>query len=360
MRNQKIKVLIVEDSPVVQELITDILGADPKIQIIGAAHDGVEAIDAIAAQKPDVVTMDVQMPTMNGYEATRAIMASNPVPIVVISGQIDPADLTTACQALGAGALMALPKPVGPSHPNYAIRSKELLSAVKLMAGVKVVRRTASYTFQQTPLSVPLRPATSPSSARKVEAIGIGASTGGPGALEKILAGMPSDFPAPIFIVQHIAKGFIDGMAEWLGRCCALTVRIATHGEPAAPGGVYLAPDGVHLQIAAGGRIQLRPEKEFPGFCPGVTPLFRSLANVYGPGAIGVLLTGMGSDGVDGLRQMKADGALTIVQDESSSVVFGMPKEAIETGAAELILNPKQIGETLVGYAMGSTAQKPR
>lgn len=344
----------------VRELITEILSADPNIDIVGSAHDGLEAIDAIAARKPDVVTMDVQMPTMNGYEATRAIMASTPVPIVVISGQIDPADLTTACQALGAGALMALPKPVGPSHPSFAARSKELLSAVKLMAEVKVVRRTTSYSRgQETPSVAPAPPRPQrTSNSRKVEAIGIGASTGGPGALETILSGLPVNFPTPIFVVQHIAKGFIEGMAEWLGRACSLRVKLAAHGEQATPGGVYLAPDGAHLQIGPEGRMQLKKEKERAAFCPGVTPLFRSLSKTYGPGAIGILLTGMGSDGAAGLRQMKEAGALTIVQDETSSVVFGMPKEAIATGAAELILNPRQISETLIQYAMSVTPGK--
>lgn len=341
-----VKVLVVEDSAATRELLLHILSSDPAIQISGAVPDGEAALAALARHKPDVVTMDVQMPKMNGYEATRAIMASRPVPIVVISSQIDSSDVSTTCQALGAGALMALPTPYGPGHPQYDVRARELVSAVKLMAGVKVVRRTSLPSgLQQRPL--PVSGVQVPAHCQPISAVGIGASTGGPGVLEKILRVLPHNFPAPIFIVQHISAGFIKGMAEWLDRTCALQVKLAAAGELAAPGCVYLAPDHFQCLIDSDGHIQLRKEKDQATFCPAVTPLFRSLAETYGPKAIGLLLTGMGSDGVAGLQEMRAAGAFTIVQDEASSIVFGMPKEALKAGAAELALNPEQIAELL-------------
>lgn len=347
-KDSPVKVLVVEDSAVTRELLLHILSGDPAIQISGAVHDGAAALAAIAQQKPDVVTMDVQMPKMNGYETTRAIMASQPVPIVVISSQIDAADVSTTCQALGAGALMALPTPFGPGHPQYDVRARELVSAVKLMAGVKVVRRTL---FPGSPRRQPLPAPTLqvPAHCQPVRAIGIGASTGGPGVLEKILGVLPGDFPAPIFVVQHISAGFIKGMSEWLDRACALQVKLATDGDLARPGCVYLAPDQLQCLVGSDGCIQLRKAKDRAAFCPAVTPLFRSLAETYGPKAIGILLTGMGSDGVAGLQEMHAAGAFTLVQDEASSVVFGMPKEALKAGAAELALNPEQIAELLRG-----------
>jgi two-component system chemotaxis response regulator CheB len=343
-----VKVLVVEDSAVTRELLLHILSSDPAIQISGAVHDGEAALAAIAQEKPDVVTMDVQMPKMNGYEATRAIMASRPVPIVVISSQIDSSDVSTTCQALGAGALMALPTPYGPGHPQYDTRARELVSAVKLMADVKVVRRT-SFPSAAQPKPPPAPDIQIPVRCQPIRAVGIGASTGGPGVLEKILRVLPRDFPAPIFIVQHISAGFIKGMTEWLDRACALQVKLAAEGEQITPGCVYLAPDHFQCFIGSDERFQLRKEKNQAAFCPAVTPLFQSLAEVYGPKAIGILLTGMGSDGVTGLQEMHAAGAFTIVQDEASSIVFGMPKEALKAGAAELALNPEQIAELLRG-----------
>jgi two-component system, chemotaxis family, protein-glutamate methylesterase/glutaminase len=345
-KGSPVKVLVVEDSAVTRELLLHILCSDPAIQISGAVHDGEAALAAIARKKPDVVTMDVQMPGMNGYEATRAIMASQPVPIVVISNQIDSTDVSTTCQALGAGAVMALPKPYGPGHPQYDTRARELVSAVKLMAGVKVVRRTSF------PSTAPARPRLAqnlqlPVRCQPVRAVGIGASTGGPGVLEKIFSKLPPAFPAPIFVVQHISSGFIKGMSEWLDRACALQVKLAVDGELAKPGYVYLAPDQLECLVGVDGCIQLHKAKGRAAFCPAVTPLFRSLAETYGPKAIGILLTGMGSDGVAGLQEMHAAGAFTLVQDEASSVVFGMPQEALKAGAAELALNPEQIAELL-------------
>ena len=341
-----VKVLVVEDSAVTRELLLHIFSSDPAIQISGAVPDGKAALAALARQKPDVITMDVQLPKMNGYEVTRAIMASQPVPIVVISSQIDPADVSTTWQALGAGALLALPAPFGPGHPQYAARAQELIAAVKLMAGVKVVRRTA---VPRAPRRPPLAAARLqvPDQCQPIKAVGIGASTGGPSILEKILRALPGNFPAPIFIVQHISAGFIQGMVEWLDRACALPVKLAAHGELVLPGHVYLAPDRFQCRVGADGRIQLSKEKDLSAFCPAVTPLFQSLAQTYGAKAIGILLTGMGSDGVAGLQQMRGAGAFTLVQDEASSIVYGMPREALKAGAAEAVLTPEQIAEVL-------------
>jgi two-component system chemotaxis response regulator CheB len=344
MGKAKIKVLVVEDSPTACELLMHVLSREPDLQVTGVARNGEEAVASVTRERPDIVTMDIQMPRLDGYDATRAIMENCPVPIIVVSNTIDHNEVATSFRALEAGAVMALGKPAGPGHPEYEMRAHELVTAIRLMSEVKVVRRLAKYRMGQadvTPVRVPLRP-------RDIRAVGIGASTGGPLVLQQILRALPGDFPVPIFIVQHMADGFISGLAEWLDQSCALTVQLAQPHVMAQPGQVYIAPDGQQLGVYSSGRIWLAQGRGEEGFCPSVTHLFRTLAQSFGAQAVGVLLTGMGEDGAAGLKLLYDQGALTIAQNEQSSVVFGMPAEAIRLAAVERVLSPAEIPGVLL------------
>ena len=343
-----IRVLIVDDSQVVRDLLTFILSSDPAIQVIGTARDGEESVRAVSEKKPDVVTMDIVMPNMDGFEATRIIMETTPTPIVIVSASWDPQEVEKTFRAMEAGALAAIAKPVGVAHPNYVKQTKELIKTVKLMSEVKVIKRRPqggkkpvisgeSKAGMVTPVTLDLK------------AVAIGASTGGPLAINAILSRLPKDFPAPLLIVQHIAVGFVQGFAHWLANSSKLPVKIAAHGEYLLPGCAYIAPDDLQMGVENGGRIILSSSEPENGLRPSVSWMFRSVSEVFGKNAIGVLLTGMGKDGAQELKQMKERGAVTIVQDKESSIVYGMPGEAVTITAAAYVLSPAKIAEFLSG-----------
>jgi two-component system, chemotaxis family, protein-glutamate methylesterase/glutaminase len=347
-----VRVLIVEDSPVIRDFLAHIFDADSETRVVATACDGREALDAVETFKPDVVTMDINMPRMNGFEATRRIMETHPTPIVIVSGSWDPREVETTMRALEAGALAAIPRPMGIGHPEHAKSARELVQTVKLMAEVRVVRRLPRRRGEEAVTSTPL-PATPqlkrPETA--IQVVAIGASTGGPPVLMTILSRLPKDFPIPILVVQHMSAGFIQGFAEWLGHATGLPVKLAVQEERILPGHVYVAPDGFQMRAAAGGRISLAADGPENGVQPSVSCLFRSVAEAYGANAAGVLLTGMGRDGADELLLMKKDGAITVAQDEVTSVVFGMPGEAVKLDAATYVLSPSQIASMLVSLA---------
>ncbi len=344
-----IKVLIVEDSPVVREFLVHILGSDPGIRVVGTANDGEEAIEAVRRMQPDVVTMDINMPRMDGLEATRRIMETHPTPIVIVSGSTSSHEVATTFDAMEAGALAFLPRPAGIGHPDYAATTKELVQMVKLMAEVKVVRRWPRLR-REAAVARPVE--TEPKRAlTKVEVIAIGASTGGPAVLHTILSALPKDFPAPVLIVQHMAAGFIRGFADWLAQSSRLPVQLATHGETILPGHIYLAPDECQMKVERGGRISLTRDAPENGLRPSVSCLFRSVADIYGSHAVAGLLTGMGRDGADELKLLRDKGAVTFAQDKDTSVVHGMPGEAIKLDAATLVLPPEKIAAVLASLA---------
>ena len=339
-----INVLIAEDSPVVREFLVHILGSDPDIRIVGTANNGEEALDAVKHCRPDVITMDIHMPKMDGLEATRRIMETHPTPIVVVSGSTDPRENMTTFHAMEAGALAVLRRPNGIGHPDYEATTRELVQTVKLMAEVKVVRRWPQLRRE------PLLPAAAKPVAGKMEkikVIAIGASTGGPPVLQTILAMLPRDLPVPVLIVQHMASGFIMAFVEWLAQSSGLPVHVAMHGEYLVPGHAYVAPDEFQMKVEHGGRIVLTKDAPESGLRPSVSYLFRSLAEVYGGGAVAGLLTGMGRDGAEELRLLREKGAVTFAQDKESSVVHGMPGEAIRLDAATFILTPDKIAAVL-------------
>jgi len=296
----------------------------------------------VKSKCPDIVTMDIRMPKMDGYEATRKMMATNPVPIVMVSATLSLEGVESSCKAMEAGAIAALEKPKGPGHPEADRMVKKLARTLRIMSEIKVVRRTAKQSIPGTASRLSAVTATRPGTVR-AELVAIGASTGGLPAIKTILSGLPENFPVPILIVQHITSGFLPGMVKWLDAEIALPVKIAAHRDRILKRHVYFAPNDHHVGINQKGKIVLSDTPPINGVRPSVSHLFSSVARSYGQRAIGVLLTGMGKDGALGLKEMKEKGALTIAQDKESSVVFGMPAEAIKMNAADKIFSPKEI-----------------
>jgi two-component system, chemotaxis family, protein-glutamate methylesterase/glutaminase len=331
-----IKVLIVDDSPVAREMIEHVLTADPEIQVIGSARNGAEALAALEYKRPDVVTMDVHMPGLDGFETTRQIMIEHPVPVVIVTSTLDPKTDSATFKTLEAGAVAIVLKPPGFGHPDHTRAAFDLVQTVKLMSEVKVVRRSNRMARQQVP-----GPEREPEASVRI--VAIGASTGGPVIIQNILAALPQDFPVPLLVVQHMAEDFIDGFAEWLANSSQIRVKVASPGEKILPGTAYIAPGGLQMGVDDGGRIALLPGKTGEYHCPSVTHMFFSVAERYGRNAVGILLSGMGADGAQGLKAMQERGALTIVQDEESCVVFGMPSEAVKLRAAQHVLPPESI-----------------
>jgi len=354
MTDRTINVLVADDSKVTRMFLVHLLESDAQIRVIGAVGDGQAAVDFVHSNAPDVVLMDMHMPRLDGFEATRRIMQTRPVPIVICTASANAKDVAIAFQAIEAGAIACVEKPLGSEHRDFETLAAQLLEAVKLMSEVKVVRRLA-----RSRPSPPPRPVDWQRAIAEIKLVGIGGSTGGPPVLQTILAALPKDFPAPVLVVQHIAHGFLAGMAEWLNQTTGLRIHIASHGTCPLPGHVYLAPDDCHMGVGAGGAIVLTREEPEQGLRPAVLFLFRSLAEAYGPNVLGVLLTGMGSDGAAELKLMKDRGAITIAQDRDSSVVHGMPGVAIALGGATHVVAADGIAAALVALVNNrSTTQK--
>lgn len=339
-----IKVFVVEDSPVVREFLVYILRSDPEIQVIGIAENGEEALQALKSKKPDVITMDIHMPKMNGLEATRRIMETHPTPIIIVSGGENLKEVATTFSAMEAGALAVISRPKGIGHPEYEADARELVKTVKLMSEVKVIKRWSR--MRGKPI-VPLGLGAEGERMAEIRIVAIGASTGGPLALQTILTGLPKGFPVPVLIVQHIAAGFVQGFVQWLGQSSGFPVRVPADNESLLPGQAYVAPDQFQMGVEIENRIRLSKDEPENGLRPSISYLLRSVANVYGRKAAGILLTGMGKDGVEQLRYMKEKGAVTMAQDEESSVVYGMPGEAMRLNAATYVLPPDRIATVL-------------
>jgi two-component system chemotaxis response regulator CheB len=340
-----IRALIVDDSKVQQEFLAHLLSSDPDIRVVGLAGSGYEAIELVRVKKPDVITMDIHMPGMDGYKATRKIMETVPTPIVIVSGSVKIKEVAHTFRSLEAGALAVVHCPPGFEHPQFTASRKELIQTVKLMSEVKVVKRFLRNGKEQIK---PFRLVeTFENDIKRIQVIAIGASTGGPMALQIILSRLPRDLPVPVLIVQHIAAGFIKGFKEWLSATSGIKLKIAEDRESISAGIGYIAPDNFHMGVSRGNKINLSNKPLENGLKPSVSYLFRSVAQTIGPDALGVLLTGMGKDGADELKAMKEMGACTLVQNQESSVVFGMPGEALRIGASDHALSPVEIAEIL-------------
>lgn len=339
-----IRVLVVDDSPVVRTILVSMLESVPGFDVVGEATDGEEAVRLTASLRPDVITMDIRMPRLNGLEATRQIMRTTPTPIVVVASSVYESDLNIAFNAVEAGALTVVEKPRGVLEADFDAVRDQLVTTVRLMSGVQVVSLWSGEQPVAQPHGSVLRVA-SPSVRPKL--IAMGASTGGPGILHQILRGLPGDFSIPIVAVQHITSGFGQGFAHWLGNVTPLKVAIAQEGDRVTPGRVLIAPDDLHMIVTMEGLVRLERSELISGRRPSATRLFESVAKAYGPAALGIVLTGMGDDGADGLAVLRKAGGRVIAQNEESCVVFGMPKVAIERGLVEQVLAPDDIAGLL-------------
>ena len=364
------KVLIVDDSLTAREYLKYILHASGDFKVVGMAEDGEEAVERVKLTHPDVVIMDFYMPKMNGNEATRKIMESYPVPVVAVSASWTPEAVGEAFKAMEAGAVAAIGKPRGSINSGNQETVAKFVQTVRLMSEIRVVRRIAKYqksgAFSVDPpkAHAALHPKVIEprSSVSSIDIVAIGASTGGPPVIETLLSNLPKKFPVPILIVQHISDGFLQGMVEWLSRIVHIPLHIPEDGDPIISGHVYFAPCGFHMGVSRKGNILLSKDPPEKNLRPAVSYLFRSVAGTFGEKAIGVLLTGMGADGAAELKLMKDKGAITIAQDKESSVVHGMPGEAIRLGSVNYVLPPKEIGcmlgRLVNGYRVHSHASR--
>jgi two-component system chemotaxis response regulator CheB len=336
-----IRVLIVEHALVMQQVLKHAISSDPMLTVVGVASDGEEALEAVKELRPDVIAMNWQMPKLDGLEATRIIMETTPTPIVIMTGSAAANDAAVSFRMIEAGALAIVQQPPGADHPAYEKETRHLTRTLRLMSEVILVKRRARASQAQESAKPLVE--TICRAATDIQIIAIGASTGGPNVLQTILSGLPKDIPVPLFIVQHISKGFTAGFVDWLQNTTNFPLHIASLGDDPLPGHGYVAPDDVHMGIERGPRIVLDHSALENGLRPSVSYLFRSVAQHFGSNAVGVLLTGMGRDGAEELKMMKEQGAVTFVQDEESSVIYGMPGEAIRLNAATYILSPEDI-----------------
>lgn len=342
---EMIRVLLVEESASMRDLLAQQLVGDGRFQVVATAGDGHAAADLAARLRPDVIAMNLRLPGLDGVGATRRIMAETPTPIVIIGTTSDGIPMDLAAEALQAGAVMVLDKPLNPANPRHAQAVQELLTAMRLMAEVKVVRRPSSG-VRRNQVSVPPYDASAPLAIgkRRPAVIILAASTGGPQAIQTVLQALGADLDVPVLVVQHMSTGFLRGMVGWLEATCPQSVRLAAHGDQPAGGTVYIAPEDYHLLVTRAGKLALTKAPPVGGFRPSANTLFESAALCYGGDAFGAVLTGMGDDGAAGLAALRAAGASTIAQDEASAVVYGMPRAAAAAGAAERVLPLAAIG----------------
>ena len=351
-----IRVLLVEDSPISLVILRRIRTTSPQIKIVGEAHTGLEALELIPKVQPDVICTDLHMPEMDGLELTTEVMALYPRPILVVSNSVQEEDTHHVFLLLEAGAVDIFPKPRAGLTQNDQLLNQELINRVHVLSGVRVLtkkRKLSASIKNQEKRNIPTFVAPSQPNPKIVA---IGASTGGPQALSELLAHLPSDFPIPVICVQHICLGFLQGFIDWLSSCCRLPIQIAQPGEMPKPGIIYFPPEQQHLELDGNGRFLCSDSPPLDGHRPSVTVTFKSVAKFYGKATVGVLLTGMGRDGAHGMQVIARAGGFTIAQDETTSIVFGMPREAIELGAAKQVLPIHAIAPTLLALIQKSEA----
>lgn len=354
---KRIRVMIVEDSETVRCLLTHIIDSDPRLQVVASASSAEEALRLLPRTFPDVISMDIRLPGMNGFEATSAIMSSHPTPVVVVSASVNAEDLNITMNALRAGALTVVEKPHGSLSADYAGVAHHLCQQLVSMSQVKVVRQRIQRP-KDFPCSTPsaLPPAHTGAASQRIRMLGIAASTGGPAALLRLFSALPADFPVPILLVQHMAPAFLDGFVDWLRRCVPQKVVQTSTGQIPQGGHIYLAPADRHLEVGPS-TLRVTDGPPLKSQRPSATVLFETLARHYGSTAIGVLLTGMGEDGAQGLLQMRQAGGHTIAEDASTAVVFGMPAAAKALDAATEMLALTKIAPRLCELTLG---QLPR
>lgn len=359
----KIKVLVVDDMALVREILSKGLSMDPEIEVVGTAADPYAARDKIVALNPDVMTLDVEMPKMDGVEFLRKLMPQRPMPVVMVSSLTESGKRITL-DALEAGAVDFVLKPKADIARGLNAMMVALRAKVKTAAKAKVFGPIRTEPGPRRPESL-RRTAPKALSESTDKVIAVGASTGGTEAIKEVVTGFPSDTPG-VVIVQHMPAGFTKLFSERLDSICAMEVKEAEQGDRVMRGRVLIAPGGKHMELVRSGGIYAVNIKEGPtvnGHCPSVEVLMRSVATYAGANAIGVMLTGMGGDGADGMKAMRDAGARTMAQDERTCVVFGMPKVAWERGGAERLLPLGDIAGAvldILGFGNGNPGQEGR
>jgi len=338
-----IRVLVVDDSPLMCKILTSILNCDPQILVTAVANNGKEAVELVPRLKPDFITMDMDMPVMDGFEATRQIMAYHPTPILLVSSTVFKTGMERVFKAISHGALDVFDKSdLELSGDKKA--GEALIAKIKFLNGVGVAR-LARTKWRSEKAVVDLK-----GSAKRVsdKIVALVASTGGPQALLGILKRLPEDFPCGIVIVQHITNGFLEGLVEWLGKECKIKVKIGEDSEEIRPGVAYIAPDNLQMRVGDSGKISLSNEPACGGHRPSGDILLESVARAYEKRSVAALLTGMGRDGATGMKAIKQFHGKTIAQNEESCVVFGMPHAAIEMDVIDKVLPLEKIAEEIV------------
>jgi two-component system, chemotaxis family, protein-glutamate methylesterase/glutaminase len=341
-----IRVLVVDDSPLMCKVLTNILNCDPQIIVAAIANDGKEAVELVPHLKPDIITMDMDMPIMDGFEATKEIMAYHPTPIIIVSSTVFKVGMERVFKSISHGALDIIDKSelelIGNKKSGEA-----LIAKIKFLTGVRVMHQPlAKLRIERSVVDLK-----APRKQVSDKIIAIVASTGGPQALLEILKRLPEDFPWGIVIVQHITNGFLTGLVDWLAKECKIKVKIGEDSEEILPGVAYIAPDNVQMRVEEGGKISLSNEPAHGGHRPSGDVLFESVARTYGKGSVAAILTGMGRDGAMGMKAIKQFHGKTLAQNEKSCVVFGMPNVAIEMNVIDKILPLERIAEEIVVMA---------
>ena len=347
---KKVSVLVVDDSHICRQLICEALSRDPDLEVVGTCTNGQEALEAARELRPQVITMDVEMPVMDGLTAVEHIMSEVPTPILMLTADPRQQAPELTCRSLELGALALQIKP----SIDAGVEAWNLSREVKLLSSVRVIRHIHGKRRPSLPGTGAVgAPAPAPMMGMPFGVLAVASSTGGPQVLFRMLSELPADFSAPIVIVQHINAAFSESLAGWLANASKLKVRLAQDGEQLLPGNVLIAPPGQHMVIPFRGRVALRSGVERDGHMPSGTVLLESAAKAYGRRALGLILTGMGEDGAEGMLAIKQAGGLTLAQNEESCVVFGMPGAAVARKAVDHLVHGDEIAGALVRLARG-------
>jgi two-component system chemotaxis response regulator CheB len=337
-----VRVLIADDSLVAREMLATILNSDPEIEVVGQAMDGEEAVAMTARLRPDLITMDIHMPKMDGLQATERIMAYTPTPILVVSSSVRGEGVGSAFDALALGALEVIKKPEPRDWADLERIGRDVIRKAKVLANVRVITHIRGRREQREAQAARIGGVAGGRSL-----IAIGSSTGGPTALLAVLGRMPADLKVPVLVAQHIADGFVPGLVNWLNAGCAINVVLAEEGVQPEAGTAYFAPTGANMVIESG-IIRFREPSKGQLYIPSADTLFESVARCYGKRAVAILLTGMGADGAEGMKHLHELGAATIAQNEATCTVYGMPKAAVDLGAVEQVLGVNDIAAAAV------------
>lgn len=327
--------MLVEDSPTIREMFIYTLASEKDIEIVAIAKDGEEAIELARKVHPDIILMDIEMPKLNGFDAAEEIMRENPCPILLMSAVWNIDEIKETSIKRNIGALGVYEKPYGPGHPDFKELYNKIVTDIRLMSDVHVIKR-------HNKKNTPIKDEPCAQTRVKRSIVLIGASTGGPPILQLILSALPADYPLPVLVAQHMSSDFVNSLIEWLDDLCSIKIKKAEDGEKIHGGYAYIAPAEYHLCLN-GDRIKLLKADKEDLTVPSISKLFSSINPFYAQKIVAILLSGMGSDGADSIVKLKNNGALTLAQNEATSIVFGMANEAKKLGGIELTLPPEEI-----------------